>query len=186
MIRSHLEKEELPWVYDFKIPVWLHLFLQRQSAQSLFNPDARARKSGCVLYNSTVHVCGQPERKRNNNSEGTMLVYRSNVYVVYILSTVKTENTDTPGRMEALVQKLSIVTILQSSSFHSYHLYHPGFEAQASSQATVFAIHPNVWWRDLRCSSCPLDLRIDVTLVPLMYCQASYFDVFEPAWSPAL
>ena len=43
------------------------------------------------------------------NIEGTMLVYRGNVYVVYILSTVKTENTYTPAGLEALVQKLSVV-----------------------------------------------------------------------------
>ena len=35
------------------------LVSQRQSTRSLFDPDARARKSGCVLYNCTVSVCGE-------------------------------------------------------------------------------------------------------------------------------
>ena len=56
-------------------------------------------------------------KEEGKNREGTMSVHRGNVYVVYILSTVKTENTYTRARLEALVQKLSVVTTPRPSSF---------------------------------------------------------------------
>ena len=53
---------------------------------------------GSQAVYSTTELCLSVDKlkedgKTNNNWEGTMLVYRGDVYVVYILSTVKTENT---------------------------------------------------------------------------------------------
>ena len=84
-----------------------------------------------------------------------------NVKAVYILSTVQTENTYTPARLEARFKSSPFLSHLRL-----YHSYHPGFEAQVSPQATVFAIHPDVSGRDLQCcSSCPLDSQVDVSPV---------------------
>ena len=47
-------------------------------------------------------VCLWTSRKKKEKKDGTMLVYRGNVYVVYILSIVKTENTYTVGSFLAL------------------------------------------------------------------------------------
>ena len=48
-----------------------HLILKLRLTQGLFDPDVRARKSGCVLYNRAVSVCGQAEEEKKNR-EGTM------------------------------------------------------------------------------------------------------------------
>ena len=88
----------------------------------------RARKSGCVLHNRAVSVCGQAERrKKSTKRKEQCQCTEVSAYVVYIPSTFKTENTYTPARLGALFKSS------QSSPFLShprlYHSYHPGFEA---------------------------------------------------------
>ena len=47
----------------------------------------------CVEKTELCLSLNKLKEEGKNNREGTMLVYRGNVCVVYILSTVKTENT---------------------------------------------------------------------------------------------
>ena len=73
--------------------VWPHLFLKTRWTQGLFDPDVRAGKWGCVLYNWAVSVFGQAEEGRKKTGKERCWCIEVNVCVVYTLSTVKTENT---------------------------------------------------------------------------------------------
>ena len=72
--------------------------------------------SQAVHCTTELYLSADRLKRRKKHKERTMLVYRGNV-VVYILSTVKTENTYTTAQLEALVQKLSVVIIPQPLSF---------------------------------------------------------------------
>ena len=142
----------------------------------------------CVHGSQAVHcateLCLPVDKLKEEKKTGKERCWciEVNDNVVYILAVVKTENTHTPARLEALFESSQSLPFL--SHPRSYHSYHPG-EAQISSQTTMFAIHPDVS-QDLQCSLCSLDSQRNVSLVSTVVLPSSHFNVFESAWYPAL
>ena len=94
--------------------------------------------------NQTVHCTTELSLfvdKLKKKTTGKERCQCTEVNVLYILSTVKTENTYTPARLEALFASSPPSPLSVVSNRHSYL---PGFEVQVSLRATAFAIHADV------------------------------------------
>ena len=152
--------------------------------------DSRPVRSRCgCTENQTVYcateLCLSVDKLTKEKTTGKERCQWTevNVHVMYILSTVKTENTHTPAPLEALFKSSQWSPFL--SRHHLYRSYHPGFEVQVPLRATVFATI-QMFREEICCLRVHSTHRQTFLSYPLLHCQASCFDVFEPAWSPAL
>ena len=72
----------------------------RQQQAEKSNANSKLEMNRTSTANRGI-ICGQAEGRKKTWKERCQCT-EVNVYVVYILSTVKTENTYTPARLEAL------------------------------------------------------------------------------------
>ena len=124
----------------------------------------RVHGESAVYCTSDLNLTvNKPKKKKNAGKEHCQCTEVS-VYAVYTLSTVKTENTYTLARLEALFKSSQ-----SSPSLSRLHLYIRTIQHSKSKfflRANAFAIHPEVSRRDLQCClSCPLAPPTDVFLV---------------------
>ena len=129
---------------------------------------------------------GQAEEETQQQGRNGFLHTEVNVNEVYILSTVESENTPHPCSTGSAVQKLSVVTIPQSSPivpFEPSRIRSPSFFRERLSWQSIQMFREEI---------CSVVLRVHSThrqtflSDPLECCKASYFDMFESALSPAL
>ena len=173
-------------MYDHKTTERLHLSLKNTI-------DSRPVQSRCACTDKlcfcTTELClsvGQAEEEKQQQGRKRFSSTEVNVCEMYILSIVKSENTSHPCSTGGAVQKLSVVTIPQSSpsvQFVQSRIRSPSFFASDCLR------------NPFRCfvkRSASVVLRVHSThrqtflSDPLECCKASYFDMFESAWSPAL
>ena len=135
----------------------------------------------------TTELClsvGQAEEKTTGKER--FYCTEVHVYVVYILSTGKSENTSHSCSTGGAVQKLSVVTIPQSSPivpFVPSRIRSPSFFRERLSWQSIQMFREEIASVVLRVHSTHRQTFLSDLLE---CCKASYFDMFESAWSPAL
>ena len=111
-------------------------------SSSFVPPSAISRKRSPNFFASAlvrnpsrqlICVCLWTKLKKGKKRKEQCECTEVSVYVVYILSSVKTENTYTLFDWKRFSEALS-----------RHHSYLPGFEVQVSLRATVFSVDPDV------------------------------------------